>query len=353
MSAPTHSPINVPLLINGKSVNFQLDTGAALTVITQDEFNEVTTGDILVQQCAKQLQTYTGESVPVVGECDFNVRYKKKDLQLPLVVVEGACPPLLGRNWLQHTKLDWHSIFVISGAQMTDLEQDSLQKILSDNDHVFGTDGLLRDRAARINVKDTNPKYRKARVPPYAMRGKIEDELNRLESSGIIKKVDSSDWATPIVPVKKKDGSVRICCDYKVTVNKEIELNRYPILNIEDISLKLAGGEKFTKLDFSHAYTQLGLHPDSKKYTTINTHKSLYQYERLCFGISSSRGIFQAVMDSIFQDIPNVCIYFDNLYITGRNDTEHLQTLQKVLKLVGDKGMKINKNKMPIYDERN
>ena len=63
---------------------------------------------------------------------------------------------------------------------MTDLEQDSLQKILNDNDHVFGTDGLLRDRAVRISVKDTNPKYCKARVPPYALRGKIEDELNRL-----------------------------------------------------------------------------------------------------------------------------------------------------------------------------
>ena len=66
MSAPTHSPINVPLLINGKSVNFQLDTGATLTVITQDDCNKVTTGDISVQQYAKQLQTYTGESVPVV-----------------------------------------------------------------------------------------------------------------------------------------------------------------------------------------------------------------------------------------------------------------------------------------------
>ena len=106
MSAPTHSPIKLPLLINRKSVNFQLNTGAAFTVITQDDFNEVTTGDISVQQCAKQLQTYTGESVTVVGECDVNVRYKKKDVQLPLVVVEGAGPPLLGRNWLQHIKLD-------------------------------------------------------------------------------------------------------------------------------------------------------------------------------------------------------------------------------------------------------
>ncbi|XP_059159253.1 uncharacterized protein K02A2.6-like [Physella acuta] len=177
------------------------------------------------------------------------------------------------------------------------------------------------------------------------MRNKIENELSRLESNGIIKKVDYSDWATPIVPVLKKDGSVRICGDYKATLNKQIELNRYPIPNIEEISLNLAGGDKFTELDFSHAYTQLELHPDSKVYTTINTHKGLYQYERLCFGISSSPGIFQAVMDSIFKDIPNVCVYFDNVYITGKNDTEHLKTLDKVLKIVGEKGLKINKDK--------
>ena len=105
---------------------------------------------------------HTRVKVSQLLECDVNVRYKKKDVQLPLVAVEGAGPPLLGRYWLQHINLDWHSIFVITGAQMTGLEQDSLQKILSDNDHVFGTDGLLRDRAVRISVKDTNPKYCKS-----------------------------------------------------------------------------------------------------------------------------------------------------------------------------------------------
>ncbi|GFS18341.1 Pol polyprotein [Elysia marginata] len=238
--------------------------------------------------------------------------------------------------------LDWKNIFTVNKVDNSDT---SLETVLNEPNGVFGSSGVLNGRTVTISVKNNNPRYCKARVPPYAMRDKIEKELERLEQNGIIKRVDSSDWATPIVPVQKKDGRVRICGDYKITVNKEIEQNRYPIPNIEDVAHKLAGGEKFTELDFWHAYTQLKLNNDLMKYTTINTHKGLYQYERLCFGISSSPSIFQAVMDSIFQEIPNVCVYFDNLYITGKDDSEHLLTRKKVLRVVSDKGLKINKDK--------
>ena len=341
----SHAPINVQVNINGKSISFQLDTGASLTVITKKDFDAVTGGSVSLQPCHKCLTTYTGDNVPVIGECMVHVSYNGQSVKLPLLVVEGNGPPLLGRNWLVDLKLDWGSIFSVNKARESSFSFASIDKVVSENECVFGSSGLLNDRTVKISIKDTNPRYCKARVPPYAMRDKIENELSRLESNGIIKKVDYSDWATPIVPVLKKDGSIRICGDYKTTLNKQIELNRYPIPNIEEISLNLAGGDKFTELDFSHAYTQLELHPDSKVYTTINTHKGLYQYERLCFGISSSPGIFQAVMDSIFKDIPNVCVYFDNVYITGKNDTEHLKTLDKVLKIVGEKGLKINKDK--------
>ncbi|GFO38321.1 transposon ty3-i Gag-Pol polyprotein [Plakobranchus ocellatus] len=95
------------------------------------------------------------------------------------------------------------------------------------------------------------------------MREKIEKELDRVEANGIVKTI----WATPFVPVPKKDGAVRICNDYEVTVNRQIEQNRCPLASIEDIALNLARGEKFTELDFSHAWTPLELHDDSKQYT--------------------------------------------------------------------------------------
>ncbi|GFS07631.1 polyprotein [Elysia marginata] len=80
---------NVPVDINGQTVQFRLDTGAALTVITDKDFQTIADGKILMSQCGKQLQTYTGETVPVLGECVVDVHYGNHAAQLPLVVVEG------------------------------------------------------------------------------------------------------------------------------------------------------------------------------------------------------------------------------------------------------------------------
>ncbi len=96
----------------------------------------------------------------------------------------------------------------------------------------------------------------------------------------------------------------RICGDYKCTVNQVSKLDNYPIPKTEDLLATLGGGKKFTKLDMSQAYQQLKLDEDSKKYTTINTHKGLFQSNRLPFGVSSSPGIFQRAIENLLQGIP-------------------------------------------------
>ena len=125
--------------------------------------------------------------------------------------------------------------------------------------------GTLQGYEAKIHVDPgAQPKYCKARSVPYAMRGKVEEELERLVSEGIIEPVQFADWAAPIVPVVKSDGkSLRICGDFKLTVNQASKLDRYPIPKVEDLFAKLAGGKAFTKLDMSQAYQQLLLDEES------------------------------------------------------------------------------------------
>lgn len=147
------------------------------------------------------------------------------------------------------------------------------------------------------------PKFFKSRSVPYAVKGAIEEELDRLEREGILEKVNYSEWATPIVAVPKPDGRFRICGDFKVTVNQALHVDQYPLPKVEDLFATLAGGRKFTKLDLSQAYLQLELHPDSMKYCTVNTHQGLYQFTRLPFGIASAPALFQKVMDSILQGV--------------------------------------------------
>ena len=88
------------------------------------------------------------------------------------------------------------------------------------------------------------------------MKEKVEAELDRLHQQGIIEPVQFLDWAAPIVPILKQDGSVRICGDYKLTVNAVAKLDTYPLPRIDDLFTSLSGGKYFSKLDLAQAYLQ-------------------------------------------------------------------------------------------------
>jgi len=156
--------------------------------------------------------------------------------------------------------------------------------------------GTLKDFKAHIFIDPVvPPKFCKACSVPYAMRPLAKTQLDKLVQEGILTPVQHADWAALILPVMKADKqSVRICGDFKQTVNKASPLDKYPILKIYDLFLQLAGGQKFTKLDMSQAYQQICLDDDSKKYVVINTSKCLFQYNHLPFSISSAPEIFQS-----------------------------------------------------------
>ena len=136
----------------------------------------------------------------------------------------------------------------------------------------------MRHFQAKVTVaKDASPKFHRARPVPYALKSKVEEELDRLERDDIIEKITHSHWAAPIVTVPKKDGSVRICGDYKVIVNPVLEGDQYPLPRAEDLFATLAGGKTFTTLDLLHAYNQITLDPESQKLVVINTQRGLYR----------------------------------------------------------------------------
>ena len=130
---------------------------------------------------------------------------------------------------------------------------------------------------ARLVLKPgAKPKFCRPRPVPYALREPIERELEHLESEGVVERVSHSDWAAPIVAVPKHDGSVRICGDYKVTVNPSLDIDQYPLPHPEDLMTCLSGGRRFTKLDLSSAYQQMVLKEEHRPFVTINTHRGLY-----------------------------------------------------------------------------
>ena len=337
-TAPLYATVNV----NGHPISMEIDTGASVSITSREVFEQIREGEshLELEKPAVHLQTYTGESIKVCGSAAVNVTHNGQTRSLPLVVTDGSGPTLLGRNWLEALQLDWRSIFHV-GRNL------SLQQVLAQHADVFKEGlGELRGTTAKIHIdSSTHPRFEKPRQVPFAIRAEVEKELERLLALGILQPVQFSDWATPIVPVRKSDGGVRICGDYKITVNRAAKLDKYPIPRIEELFASLSGGKTFSKLDLSHAYLQIPLDEQSQPYVTINTHKGLFRYTRLPFGIASAPSIFQRVMENLLQGIPRVCVYLDDILVIGANEQEHLANLAQVLQRLQSAGMRLKSSK--------
>ena len=208
--------------------------------------------------------------------------------------------------------------------------------------------GLAKGIEACLVLKDdAKPVMLKARTIPYALKEKVEKQLDAMEEAGILTKIDDCEWGTPVVPVKKGD-SVRICGDYKSTLNKCLSTRQYPIPSVEECFNTVAGGVIFSVLDIKQGYNNLQLREEDKKLTTINTHKGLYQWERLPYGISSSAAIFQGVMDEQIRDIPLTTCRIDDILVSGRTREEHLVNLNKVVSRLEKSGLRCNQEKSQI-----
>jgi transposase InsO family protein len=270
-----------------------------------------------------------------------------------MCVVKGEGPMLLGRDWLSVLQLDWSSIKSMHMAKVhavrrgeTSDTESSLQNMLMKYTLFDGSLGCVKGVTATLKLKESaDPKFFKARQAPYALKDKIEQELHRLEGLGVLEKVEYSDWAAPVVPVLKADGSIRLCGDYKVTVNPVLEVPQYPLPRPEDLYNQLNGGQRFTKLDLSQAYQQVVLDEPSRNLVTINTHLGLYRYTRLPYGVASAPAVFQQLMDKMLVGLTGVACYLDDLLITGKNDTEHLANLEACLARLQDFGVKLKKTK--------
>ena len=343
-------PYTLELQIDDKAVKMEVDTGASLSIISLPTFRKFWPRKEL-RPSNVRMKTYTGETLLAFGSADVEVKgYGKETAVLPLLIVEKEGPSLLGRNWLNTLRLDWSQLISVHHLQGS----SALSAVLQRHPQVFEEGlGTLKGFKAKICVDPSStPRFCKARPVPYAMRAMVEEELDRLVQLKILEPVQFADWAAPIVPVLKSDKkSLQICGDFKMTVNSASKLDAYPIPKIEDLFARLSGGICFSKLDLSQAYQQLELEEDSKQFVVVNTHKGLFRYNRLPFGISSAPGIFQRTMESLLQDIPSVIVYIDDILISGQSEEEHLQLLERVLDRLERAGLRLKREKCVLMAE--
>ena len=137
-----------------------------------------------------RLRTYTGEEIPVLGNVAVQVQYQGQEEELPLIIVAGDGPSLLGREWLAKLKLDWKNIFHMH-------VQETLQDVLEQHKVVFHS-GLGKIKGVQVKLypnPGARPRFYKHQSVPYALRQKVEQELDRLEEYSVIVPMQHSEWA--------------------------------------------------------------------------------------------------------------------------------------------------------------
>ena len=232
-SANIDSRILVPVMLNGDTK--ELDTGASVSVVSEETWKH-DLNSIQLQHSGIKLTTYTGELLNVIGKVDIEVSYEVQNAWVPLHVLEGNAPSLMGRNWLHSIKLNWGSI----------------NKMSSKLDEVFQEElGVFKNVKATLHVRpDTTPKFCKPRSAPYALHEPSAKELDRLIQQGVLEKVEYSECVAPIVAAMKPDGNVQRCGDYKVTINQYVEVDKHPLPKTEDLFVELSGGGEVFKIRF-------------------------------------------------------------------------------------------------------
>ena len=260
----------------------------------------------------------------------------------------GGSRHFFGNEWLEW--LTHNTIHSVNDLPATVQLQQLLDKYA---DTIFKPGlGKMNGITAHLTLKpDSQPKMFKPRPVPYALKAQIETVLDRMETEGSLEKIDHCEWATPVIPVIKPDGTVRICGDFKVTLNPCLQVPQHPLPRIEDCFHAMTGGKKFSKVDLSQAYNQIMLDEESMNLTTISTHQGLYRWCRLPYGVASSPAIFQGTIDQVLQGLEGVVWYMDDILVTGRTDEEHLKHLNDVLARLEKHGLRGRKEKCAFFKD--
>ena len=340
----SNCPIKVKLLLNDTSNTcFEVDTGSFVSTLRQDD---AIRAGICIIPTSETALAYGGASIHLLGECIIPVRLGDVSKEVKFLVVDNKEVNLFGR--------DLCNVFNINLAVPSDtnsfynIKNDVLKKHAEYLSEDFKS-CVKETVSLNLTPPDCKPIFAKARPVPVKMKSKVDAEINRLVDAGILTKVYRSNWASPTVNVIKKNGQVRLCGDFSSTVNCYLDPVNYPLPSIDDVISQMNNSKVFSKLDLQNAYLQLPLDSNSKQFCTINTCSGLYAFNFLPFGLTASSGIFQSFISKLLNGIPGVINYQDDILIHSSDINQHNVTLDKVLTVLKEAGIKLNNKKCDFY----
>lgn len=345
-----YSPILLWVVINHVELQMELDSGSGTTVISKKMYKQYFS-ECNLRKCNLKFCLYNGHKISPLGYFETDVKYQNYCHQIKIYVVENGGPPLLGRDFMAKFKFGLTPINNTRICSVSNQCSSEVLQLMREYSDLFSKElGKFNKFDVELKLKQgVVPKFFKPRTVPFALKSRVEDEIDRLVGLGILVPVNFSRYATPIVPVLKDNGKVKIAGDYSITLNKDLHIDKYPMPRIEEVLANLGNGLQYSKIDLSNAYNQFVLSPESQELTTISTTKGLFKYTRLVYGLANAPAIFQRAMESLLIGIDGVSCWLDDVCITGPSNQIHLVRLREVLSRLKNAGLKLQKEKCVFF----
>jgi hypothetical protein len=238
------------------------------------------------------------------------------------------------------------------GDQLSANERKRLQTLLEEFQEVFQSEpGRTNLTEHSINTGAAPPSRQPPYRVPFAYRETVLQELKDMERTGVIEP-STSEWAAPIVLVKKKDGTLRFCVDYR-RFNSVSQVDAYPMPRIDELIDRLGKAKYISTLDLARGYWQVPMEEESRHKTAFTTPYGLYQFRVMPFGLQGAPATFQRMMDTVVRGMQDIsAAYLDDLVVFSNSFDEHIGHLRRVLERLREAGLTAKAKKCQIAMEK-
>ena len=306
------SPWIVNVNVGGVPVPFKIDTGADVTVISEKDFLKF--GNYPLEVPDRNLYGPGKTKLNVEGHFTSTISTQNGSCKQQIYVVKGLQQAFLGRPAIESLRIIQRVDHVSGGFDY----QQQFPKL-------FQGLGKLRGSEYTIKLKPDAQPYSLTtpRRIPLPLLDQVKQELERMESIGVISKIDEpTEWCAGMVVIPKLNGKVRICVDL-TKLNENVQREKHQLPAVDQTLGQLANAKVFTKLDANSGFWQIELAKESAKLTTFITPYGRFYFNRLPFGISSAPEHFQKRMSEILDGLDGVLCQADDILVHATTQGEH------------------------------
>ena len=337
---PSTKTPEITVTIAEVPVQVIIDTGSSVNILNHEHFKRINQQNPGIQLQPTTMKVFAyGAKQPLhlLGQFTTTIQHHSTTTTGIFLVTRDNNTCLL--SYKTSTELGLLNINI--NSIVVDHPDPAVSQILQKHHKVFQGMGNLRNCEVKLEIDTTVPPVAQTtRRLPHSMRKKVNEKLHEMEEQGIIEKVKGvTPWLSPLIPIPKKGGDLRLVLDMRVP-NQALKRRRVQFPTVDDILHKMEGATIFTEVDLSQGYLQISLAEESRSITAFQTpDDGPYQFKCLIMGACPSGEYFHEIIHNLIKHIPNCENISDNIWLWSQDITEHLKQLDDLLQTIERSGL--------------